>query len=331
MPVDFKRVLNPSARQEPGTEQQNYSEVFLEVQRRIVRNNLNDLNQCLTDHTYDQEEILKAHISRYLRQLGAGPEHLQAIYDDMTSYGFLNKYFADRDNIEEIRINAVGDGSPEHPGSVIIHYSSGEKKQVREHFASVEQGVNVLKRMLQSSNETIDELNPLRITDIGQNVRLAMALPPVCPASAGATAVIRFTQPDRFSPRELLTRETWSLPMLTGISAFLNNGISIAFCGDTGSGKTTAMNAALQTIRGKRIGVIEDGTNDFDLAEHDEAGNVINDVFRFYTRPHPNPEHSIDQERLLDFMMKCNPDIIVVGEMVSKEAFIATEAGRAGS
>jgi len=79
-----------------------------------------------------------------------------------------------------------------------------------------------------------------------------------------------------------------------------------------------------------RLFTIENGTREFDLVKEDEHGNVINNVVHTVTRDSDDPKQQIDQEKLLEYALTCNPDIICVGEMKSSEAFAAQEAARTG-
>jgi pilus assembly protein CpaF len=48
------------------------------------------------------------------------------------------------------------------------------------------------------------------------------------------------------------------------------------------------------------------------------------------TRYSDDPKQNIDQEKLLEYALTSNPDIVCVGEMKSSEAFAAQEAARTG-
>ena len=66
------------------------------------------------------------------------------------------------------------------------------------------------------------------------------------------------------------------------------------------------------------------------MIRRDEKGNITNSVIHTVTKESENPKESIDQEKLLEYALTANPDIIVVGEMKSAEAFAAQEAARTG-
>lgn len=330
--MDFSKYLSPAV--DNGIEQKamKYNEIFDYVQKRIISKNLNDLNAALKSNDFDNSDTLKNLIKSYLDELSAEDGNIvNEIFDDLTSFGFLNKYLADKENIEEININSVGDGSRDAPGCIIIEYCSGEKKFIDEHFHSVKQGISVLKRMLQRSDEVLDDTEPKKVTYLGDNMRLAIAQSPICNKSDGIVASIRFTHPQKFSKTETLKVKTLPGFSFNKLETFINNGISMAFSGDTGSGKTTLMHTVLSKVEcKKRLVTLEAGTHDFNLVQKDEFGKILNDVVHLYTRPHPNSQLNIGLEELLDFVLRFHPEVLAIGEMVSEEAFIAQEAARTG-
>ena len=108
-------------------------------------------------------------------------------------------------------------------------------------------------------------------------------------------------------------------------------GISICIAGATNSGKTTLLDGILSTIPDdRRIYTIENNVREFSLIKRDERGNIINNVVHTVTKDSENPKEMINQETLLEYALTSNPDIIVVGEMKSAEAFAAQEAARTG-
>src|SRR5699024_928976 len=78
-----------------------------------------------------------------------------------------------------------------------------------------------------------------------------------------------------------------------------------------------------------RIYTIEDGSRELDLVREKE-GKVVNSVIHTLTRDSDNDRQRIDQTNLLDYALRFNPDIIVVGEMRGADANAAQEAARTG-
>ena len=60
-------------------------------------------------------------------------------------------------------------------------------------------------------------------------------------------------------------------------------------------------------------------------------GHALNSVVHLLTRPHENPSLDIDQDLLLERVLRKHPDVIGVGEMRSaKEALSVAESSRTG-
>ena len=68
-----------------------------------------------------------------------------------------------------------------------------------------------------------------------------------------------------------------------------------------------------------------------ELIKRDEKGHALNSVVHLLTRPHENPSLDIDQDLLLERVLRKHPDVIGVGEMRSaKEALSVAESSRTG-
>ena len=131
---------------------------------------------------------------------------------------------------------------------------------------------------------------------------------------------VSFTYPD--------SREA----MLEGINFTAKKGETVAFIGSTGSGKTTIMAWLLSNVpNNRRLITIEEGSREFDLVKRDAQGNILNSVVHLLTRPSENPALNINQDFLLERVLRKHPDVIGVGEMRSAaESLSAAESSRTG-
>ena len=119
--------------------------------------------------------------------------------------------------------------------------------------------------------------------------------------------------------------------MVVLLAVLLRFRVAIFVTGSTGSGKTTRIIWILSTFPNEnRIVTIEDGCREFDQVKEDAEENVLNNVFHTVNRVSDDPKQNYDQERLLEFALTCDPDVVCVGEMKSAEAFAAQEAARTG-
>ena len=118
--------------------------------------------------------------------------------------------------------------------------------------------------------------------------------------------------------------------MLDFLSLCVRYGISVCVAGATSSGKTTVAGWVLTTVPdNKRIYTIENGSRELALVR-EKDGKVVNSVIHTLTRDSDNDRQRIDQTNLLDYALRFNPDVVVVGEMRGAEANAAQEAARTG-
>ena len=282
----------------------------------------------ITEDNSGAKEQMKRRMAWYLQENRiavdgmTASELVDALYTEMAEYGFLTKYiFAD--GIEEIDINSWRD--------IEIQYSDGHTAKLEEHFDSPEHAANVIRRMLQNSGKVLDNASPIITSRLAKNIRISVIKTPVLDEDAGVAASIRIVNPKQLSRDDFIGYGTATAEMLDFLAEVLRFGLSICVTGSTGSGKTTLMSWILSTIPNeKRIFTIENGCREFDLVKEDAEGNVINNVVHTVTRFSDDPKQNYDQERLLEFALTCNPDIVCVGEMKSAEAFAAQEAARTG-
>jgi pilus assembly protein CpaF len=120
--------------------------------------------------------------------------------------------------------------------------------------------------------------------------------------------------------------------MLSFLTACIRYGVSVCIAGSTGSGKTTIMAWLLSMVpNNRRLITIEEGSREFDLVKRDKEGNIINSVVHLLTRPHENPSLHINQDFLLERVLRKHPDVIGIGEMRSAaESLSAAESSRTG-
>ena len=80
-----------------------------------------------------------------------------------------------------------------------------------------------------------------------------------------------------------------------------------------------------------KVKSLEEGSREFDLVKRDENGNILNSVIHLLTRPSENPALNINQDFLLERVLRKHPNVIGVGEMRSAaESLSAAESSRTG-
>lgn len=305
-----------------------YAEIFERAQAYIVNDKLDTLTVALTSGDFSGlqplvEDFVRRNYPVVTRTHEEFDDIISRLLADMTGYGFLNKYFAIKDKIEEININGWN--------SIEIRYCDGRRELAPERFHNAQQAKDVIQRILQQNNKHMDETRVYEISYIGKAVRIATTITPVADKEIGVVASIRFIHSAVFTLDQLIKNKMFTQEAGEALRAFINHGVSICFCGSTGSGKTTVCNALLESVAPMtRVITLEAGTREFDLIKYDDAGRVINNRVHLQTRPHKDENLNVDLQTLLDLILKFDPDIVAVGEMVSEEAFIASETARTG-
>lgn len=301
-----------------------FSEVLKEIQEYLS----SKYATMIANNPAEQKQQITAYIAKYLTDYRLGVEGMDAeelverLYTEMAEFSFLTQYlFAT--NIEEININSWKD--------VKITYSDGRVLPSSEKFNSPEHAVDVVRRLLHKSGMILDNSQPGVVGHLSNKIRITVLGNPITDADKGVAASIRIVNPQKLTRNDFIKNNTATAQMLDFLSACLRYGLSMCVTGSTGSGKTTLMSWLLSTVPDeKRIFTIENGCREFDLVKEDEKGNVINNVVHTVTRYSEDPKQNIDQEKLLEYALTCNPDVICVGEMKSAEAFAAQEAARTG-
>lgn len=155
---------------------------------------------------------------------------------------------------------------------------------------------------------------------------------PIVDPDVGINASIRIVNQQTVSEQKLLNSGSATAEMLHFLTACIRYGVSVCIAGSTGSGKTTIMAWLLSNVpNNRRLITIEEGSREFDLIKRDENGNILNSVVHLLTRPHENPSMNINQDFLLERVLRKHPDVIGVGEMRSAaESLSAAESSRTG-
>jgi pilus assembly protein CpaF len=301
---------------------QDYSEILDKLQRIIAKNHSAELAQVL--YSEEAEEKLKDLIMRYLnseqlvaKDKGNISELVDAIYYDMAGLGLLSPYLQDTET-EEINVNGYG--------GIWVLYRD-RKVRLNETFGTPEACSNIVRKMSRFGNVILDGSKPIGDSFIARGVRMSGAISPCVDPDAGAIASIRKQKPSFITRENLIEWDTATAEELDFLTLCVNNGVSVAIAGATGSGKTADMGYILSCVPpDKRIVTIED-TRELSLAKFNENGVMINDVIHLLTKEEPNPISMLD---LLKLSLRLHPEILVPAEMRGKEALTVQEAGRTG-
>lgn len=303
------------------TTKDDYKDILEKITQVITDNHSAELAEVL--YSQNAMQRLKNLINKYLitEKLVANATSIgnltDRIYQDMAGISYIKKYLDDPD-VEEININGKN-------GTWVVY--SDRKELVDERFNTSEECISIIKKMARMGNLILDGTTPQGDSYLSKGVRMSGAISPVIDDDDGAIASIRKQKPSYITKENLIEFKTASQDELEFLSICLNNGVSIAIAGSTGSGKTADMNYLLNTVDNEtRIVTIED-TKELHVEKYDSAGKKLNDVVQMYTKEPPQP---VSMDDLLKLSLRLHPEIFVPAEMRGKEAKTAVEAARTG-
>jgi len=306
-----------------------YEQVLEDVQRYFSENHASTIAGAGENDSERAVTVLKELMVQYLVKRkytikGFTTEQLCArLYEDMAGYSFLKKWIY-QPGVEEVNINAYND--------IEVIMNSGRSIKIPDRFSSPQHAIDVVRRMLNACGMVIDDTMPSVIGFLDKNIRISVDKTPIVDSEVGINASIRIVNQNTVSEEKLLDSGSATPEMLLFLTACIRYGVSVCIAGSTGSGKTTIMAWLLSNVpNNRRLITIEEGSREFDLVKRDEDGNILNSVVHLLTRPHENPSMNINQDFLLERVLRKHPDVIGVGEMRSAaESLSAAESSRTG-
>lgn len=277
----------------------------------------------------EAKKLLQEFIHQYVLKCGYQIEGLttaglcETLYEDMAGFSFLKKWIYKK-GVEEVNVNAYND--------IEVIMSGGRSVKIPDKFQSPGHAIDVVRRLLSTCGMVIDDTMPSVIGFLDKNIRISVDKTPIVDSEVGINASIRIVNQQSVSREKLINAGSATDEMLDFLTCCVRFGVSICIAGSTGSGKTTVMSWLLSMVpNNRRLITIEEGSREFDLVKRDDTGNILNSVVHLLTRPHENNSLNIDQDILLERVLRKHPDVIGVGEMRSaKEALSVAESSRTG-
>ncbi|MFJ2767651.1 CpaF family protein [Streptomyces sp. NPDC087300] len=235
---------------------------------------------------------------------------IRRVVDEALGLGVLEPLLADA-SITEIMVNG--------PDSIFVE-RNGRVEQLPLRFASNDQLMQTIERIVSTVNRRVDESNPMVDARLPTGERVNVIIPPL--ALTGATLTIR-RFPRAYTLPELIGLGSLDEHMLMLLAAFVRARFNLIVSGGTGTGKTTLLNALSGLIPAhERIITIEDSAELQLQQEH---------VIRLESRP-PNVEGKgqITIRDLVRNSLRMRPDRIIVGEVRGGETLDMLQAMSTG-
>ncbi len=222
-------------------------------------------------------------------------------------FGALDFLLAD-DEIEEIAVIGTGKEKPVH----VFHTRFGWLK-TNLYFTDGKTVRDAVNRMAACIGRHLTLNSPVLNATLPDGSRLNAAINPV--SFTGPSVTIRKFKKNPFTPLQLIENRTFSAELMAFLWVALQCDCSLLIAGNTGSGKTSSLNALFGFVPAtERIVVVEE-TPEIRLPhQHMVKLNVVK-------------EQGIAMQQLIVDTLRMRPDRIVVGEVRSSEetkAFIDT-------
>jgi pilus assembly protein CpaF len=235
---------------------------------------------------------------------------IRRIVDEALGLGVLEPLLAD-ESITEIMVNG-----PDH----IFVERHGRVERISARFASNEQLMQTIDRIVSQVNRRVDESSPMVDARLPTGERVNVIIPPL--ALDGATLTIRrFPRPYRID--ELVGRQSLTQEIALLLTACVRARLNVVVSGGTGSGKTTFLNALSALVPShERIVTIEDAAELQLQQDH---------VVRLESRP-ANVEGTgrISIRDLVRNALRMRPDRIIIGEVRGGETLDMLQAMNTG-
>ena len=297
-----------------------YDQVLEDVQRYFAENHASTIAEAGEGNAERATSLLKELMEHYIVKRKYALDGLSTkelcskLYEDMAGYSFLKKWIY-KPGVEEVNINAYND--------IEVIESSGRSIKISDKFSSPQHAIDVIRRMLNACGMVIDDTMPSIVGFLDKNIRISVDKTPIVDADVGVNASIRIVNQQTVSEEKLLNSGSATAEMLHFLTACIRYGVSVCIAGSTGSGKTTIMAWLLSNVpNNRRLITIEEGSREFDLVKRDAQGNILNSVVHLL---------NINQDFLLERVLRKHPDVIGVGEMRSAaESLSAAESSRTG-
>ena len=267
-----------------------------------------------------EDEELTQLIYRVLQEVSA-QEYLslaektflgRELFNAFRKLNILQEFLEDED-ITEIMINGTQN---------IFFEKDGRIYQSDKRFVSREKLEDVVQQIAAGSNRLVNEASPIVDARLLDGSRVNIVLPPI--AIDGPIVTIRKFSKEAITMKQLIAWESISREVSAFLATLVAAGYNIFISGGTGSGKTTFLNALLQSIpKTERIITIEDNAE----LQIQDVPNLV----RLEAR-NANVEGSgaVTIRDLIKSALRMRPDRLIVGEVRSAEAIDMLQAMNTG-
>jgi pilus assembly protein CpaF len=274
--------------------------LLLQSVRNKVIQKLIDLD--ITSGNYSEKDMNKLVDEYNLKDLERS--YIYNIVDnEINHFGPLSEIL-DYNNVDEIMVNSKDEIYVEIEGKI--------SKAENISFISDEHIIKLIERLIKPLGKNIDD--SIINVRLNNGYKLNAILPPV--AKSGPILTIKKMVNNAPNIDEMMRIGTLTPYMARFLEAAILSKLNIIICGNSGSGKTSLLNALLSLVPpNERIVVVED---------NEELS--INNNHVIYLETNNDTSNGISAKELVENSLHMRPDRLVVGEIKGDEAFSVIQA-----
>jgi len=281
------------------------------LRRRLVEQAAHRGNQAAA--AVPLRERVAAFVEEQAAPLGSEQRELlvERLLSSAVGLGPLEEIMADP-AVDEVMVNG--------PEAIWVE-RGGRLERTPAAFASDEELMNLIERILSPLGRRVDEASPLADARLADGSRVNCVIPPL--SLDGPLLTIRRFRRRAFSLGDLVGGRTLTPDLASFLTACVRARANVVVSGGTGSGKTTLLNVLSSLIAdGERIVTIEDAA---------ELRLQQSHVLRLESRPaNLEGQGEVTIRQLVRNALRMRPDRLVVGEVRGAEALDMLQALNSG-
>ncbi len=267
---------------------ENESKIFSQLLALLLHEPSRDLNSLLKRLCEEKNILLDK---------TAGEKIVGMAKHCVEGFGVLDFLLSD-DELEEISV--IGVGKP-----IFVFHRKKGWLETNAFFTSEEHAINTINKIARPLGRRVTSQNPRINAILPDGSRLHASIPPIC--LNGVEITIRKFLQNPLNAGEIADLGTISFDALAFLWTVLYGDVSLCIAGNSGSGKTTTLNALFSFIPlNERIIVTEETPELFFLHEH-------------LVKILANEELGVGMKDLVKDTLRMRPDRVVVGEVRSAE------------
>ena len=283
-----------------GSESKIVSDILLKYKQKIRGKEGSDIE-------WDLKQLLENYCDALCLELDDFQESylFKIIKNEIIGFGPLSPLMKD-DEIEEIAL--IGDKKP-----VYVFHSSFGWLATNLFLTGHEKTIAVINKMARSLGRRVTFTTPRINASISDGSRMHAVIPPL--ALDGCVLTIRKFKAKPFTPVELINNKTVNLEAMGFLCLAMLVDSSMVVAGNTGSGKTTTLNALFSFVPFDERIIITEETPEINLPHVHVVRLAVNDSLK------------VGMSDLVLDSLRMRPDRVIVGEVRDKreaEAFMNT-------